>query len=69
MLVKQVTEVGRSWARAGLDKGRAALESSADRLRATADRLGTWSNKLSPEQPVQAQAQTERAESAGAAEA
>jgi hypothetical protein len=70
MLVKQVTEVGRNWARMGLDRSRAALELGADRLRATADRLGTWSSKLSPEQPAQAQdeAQTEHVEGVGAAE-
>lgn len=48
MLIKQVTELSRNWARLGLDKGRAALENSAERLRATAEILGSWSSKLSP---------------------
>jgi hypothetical protein len=69
MLVKQVTDVGRNWARVGLDKSRAALELSADRLQATADRLGTWSSKLAPEQLEDSEGQAVEVENLEATEA
>lgn len=68
MLVKQVTDVGRNWARVGLDKSRAVLELGADRLQATADRLGTWSSKLSPEQPGNGEGQAVEVENLEATE-
>ena len=47
--MKDLTALGRVWARYGLTVGKAALETGATQLQKTATRLGEMSEKIRPE--------------------
>jgi hypothetical protein len=50
--VRDLTGIGRIWARHGLKAGQAALDASAQTLRATASALGRLSNEFEASAPT-----------------